>query len=58
MKRLFVTLCALLIGAGAARAEVNEIRFAQQFSMGYLQFNMMAHRKLLESTRRCSGSPN
>ena len=57
MKRLFVTLCALLIGAGAARAEVNEIRFAQQFSMGYLQFNMMAHRKLLEKHATLLGIP-
>ena len=58
MKRLFVALSALLIGVGAARAEVNEVRFAQQFSMGYLQFNMMAHRKLLEKHAALLGIPD
>ncbi len=34
--------------AAPAHAEVGEIRFTQQFSMGYLQFNVMKHRGLLE----------
>jgi NitT/TauT family transport system substrate-binding protein len=38
----------LFASAPHARAETNEIRLARQFSMGYLQFNMMEHRKLLE----------
>jgi len=39
-----IMLC-LLAPAGA---ENNEIRLAQQFSMGYLQLNVMAHEKLIE----------
>jgi NitT/TauT family transport system substrate-binding protein len=58
MKRLLGAFCALLMTAGAARAEVNEVRFAQQFSMGYLQFNMMAHRKLLEKHAALLGIPD
>ncbi len=34
------------LGPGAAQAQ--EIRLARQFSMGYLQFNVMEHDKLLE----------
>lgn len=48
----------LLLSAGAARAEVSEIRFAQQFSMGYLQFNVMAHQHLLEKHAAALGVPN
>jgi NitT/TauT family transport system substrate-binding protein len=40
--------CALLGFAAAAQAESNEIRLAEQFSMGYLQLNVMAHEKLIE----------
>src|SRR3954470_14493932 len=40
-----------------ARAEVNEVRFAQQFSMGYLQFNVMKHRNLLEQHAQRLGLP-
>jgi NitT/TauT family transport system substrate-binding protein len=58
MKRLLGAFCALLMTAGIARAEVNEVRFAQQFSMGYLQFNMMAHRKLLEKHAALLGIPD
>jgi NitT/TauT family transport system substrate-binding protein len=32
----------------AASAQAQEIRIARQFSMGYLQFNVMEHEKLLE----------
>ena len=38
----------LLGSAVAAQAETHEIRIAQQFSMGYLQLNVMAHEKLIE----------
>ena len=34
--------------AGPAAAQAPEIRFARQFSMGYLQFNLMEHHRLLE----------
>jgi NitT/TauT family transport system substrate-binding protein len=57
VKRIIGVVCALLLGAASARAEVNEVRFAQQFSMGYLQFNMMAHRKLLEKHAALLGIP-
>jgi NitT/TauT family transport system substrate-binding protein len=38
---------AALLAFTPADAEVSEIRFAQQFSMGYLQFNVMKHQDLL-----------
>src|SRR3954464_14730223 len=38
---------AAALAAGSASAE-REIRLARQFSMGYLQFNVMEHEKLLE----------
>jgi NitT/TauT family transport system substrate-binding protein len=46
-----LSLCvaaALSAALPNARAETNEIRLARQFSMGYLQFNVMEHHKLLE----------
>jgi len=44
---LFATALAGSPLSGAASAET-EIRIARQFSMGYLQFNVMEHEKLLE----------
>src|SRR4051794_27062242 len=41
---LAVVLAPLLAGGAAAQ----EVRIARQFSMGYLQFNVMEHEKLLE----------
>jgi len=38
---------AMVLFCVSARAEVSEVRFAQQFSMGYLQFNVMKHQNLL-----------
>src|SRR3954462_14558885 len=49
MKRFTAILLAALLAplfAGAAAAQ--EVRIARQFSMGYLQFNVMEHEKLLE----------
>src|SRR6187551_1133007 len=40
-------LLTAAVAAGPASAET-EIRLARQFSMGYLQFNVMEHEKLLE----------
>lgn len=57
MKRFLAAACALLLSTAGARAEVKEIRFAQQFSMGYLQYNVMAHRKLLEKHAALLGLP-
>jgi len=40
-----------------ATAEVPEIRFARQFSMGYLQFNLMEKHQLLEKHAKAAGLP-
>jgi NitT/TauT family transport system substrate-binding protein len=46
------TFSALIAAAAAAlfapAASAQEVRIARQFSMGYLQFNVMEHEKLLE----------
>ena len=49
-----IMLCLL----APARAENNEIRLAQQFSMGYLQLNVMAHEKLIEKHAAALGIPD
>src|SRR5262245_22061786 len=49
--------CAAAL-AGAATAQGPEIRFARQFSMGYLQFNLMEHHKLLEKHAKAAGIPD
>ncbi len=53
----FVVAAALALLCLPARAETGEIRFAQQFSMGYLQFNVMKHRDLLEKRLAAAGLP-
>jgi NitT/TauT family transport system substrate-binding protein len=40
-----------------ARADAPEVRFARQFSMGYLQFNIMENHKLLEKHAKALGIP-
>ena len=40
-----------------AAAQVAEIRIARQFSMGYLQFNVMEHHGLIEKHARARGLP-
>lgn len=55
------TIAALLaatLPAREASAEVNEVRFAQQFSMGYLQFNVMSRQHLLEKHAAALGIPD
>jgi hypothetical protein len=44
-------------GAAAAAAQAPEIRFARQFSMGYLQFNLMEKHQLLEKHAKAAGIP-
>src|SRR5215467_15130512 len=39
---------ALVTSFGFASAQAQEIRLARQYSMGYLQFNVMEHEKLIE----------
>jgi NitT/TauT family transport system substrate-binding protein len=49
MQRSFpalIAIAAATLFAGVASAQ--EVRIARQFSMGYLQFNVMEHEKLLE----------
>src|SRR6185437_2696880 len=41
-----------------ALAADNEIRLAQQFSMGYLQLNVMQHEKLIEKQAKALGIPD
>jgi len=52
-------LAGLLLAAlaTAAAAQAPEIRFARQFSMGYLQFNMMEKHQLLEKHAKAAGIP-
>ena len=60
MRRIIAALSfgvAALATAGPALAQVPEIRFARQFSMGYLQFNMMERHRLLEKHAKEAGIP-
>lgn len=41
---------------GAARAEVSEVRIAQQFGIGYLPLMYMEHNKLLEKHAKAAGA--
>jgi len=52
-------LAAVLAVAASlpAAAQVPEIRLARQFSMGYLQFNVMEHQQLIEKQARALGLP-
>jgi NitT/TauT family transport system substrate-binding protein len=48
---------ALAALASTALADVPEIRFARQFSMGYLQFNVMQRHGLVEKHAKAAGIP-
>jgi len=53
---LFATLGLVLAGAsGVVAAETQEIRFAKQTSMGYVQFNILERQKLLEKHAKALG---
>jgi len=43
---------------GGAAAETSEIRFAKQTSMGYVQFNILDQRKLIEKHAKAQGLPD
>jgi NitT/TauT family transport system substrate-binding protein len=47
----------LMLPADQAAAQAPEIRFARQFSMGYLQFNLMQRHQLVEKHARMAGIP-
>lgn len=60
----FARILTALVGAAAAyglissaAAEVPEIRLAQQFSIGYLQLNVMKHQNLIEKHAKALGIP-
>ena len=48
---------ALTVFAATSAAQVPEIRFARQFSMGYLQFNVMEKNQLVEKHAKAAGIP-
>ena len=51
MKRTGLILAAVSAASLiAAPARAQEVRIARQFSMGYLQFNVMEHDHLLETS--------
>jgi NitT/TauT family transport system substrate-binding protein len=50
-----LAVAMLGLSAATASAQVAEIRFARQFSMGYLQFNIMEHHQLLEKHAKAAG---
>ena len=54
--RVFASAAALF--AFLTPASAQEIRLAQQFSMGYLQLNVMEHQKLIEKHAAAFGLPN
>src|SRR5262245_13544288 len=53
----FAVVAALAAATTTAAAQVPEIRLARQFSMGYLQFNVMEHQQLIEKHARALGIP-
>ena len=48
MKRFSILLAVATLVGVPLSAQAQEIRIARQFSMGYLQFNVMEHERLLE----------
>jgi len=52
LSKMELTVCA-----ASAAAQVPGIRFARQFSMGYLQFNVMERHRLLEKHAKAAGIP-
>ena len=54
---VFMGASALSCLLAPAFAEVPEIRLARQFSMGYLQLNVMEHEKLIEKHAKLMGIP-
>ncbi len=55
-RALLAVLCGL--AAAVAHAEATTIRFARQTSMGYVQFNVLDHGKLIEKHAKALGLPD
>ena len=62
--RMTRAIAAILVAVGLhqaapdAAAQAPEVRFARQFSMGYLQFNLMEKHQLLEKHAKAAGVPD
>ena len=54
-RTLFAAIVLAALTAAPATAQVTEIRIARQFSMGYLQFNVMEHQQLIEKHAKALG---
>jgi NitT/TauT family transport system substrate-binding protein len=57
MKTFAWLSAALALLPVPARAEVPEVRIARQYSMGYLQFNVIEHEKLIQKHAALLGIP-
>jgi NitT/TauT family transport system substrate-binding protein len=55
--RALLAMAAALFLTLPAAAQVPEIRLAKQYSMGYLQLNVMEHQKLIEKHAKALGIP-
>jgi NitT/TauT family transport system substrate-binding protein len=55
--RSFLFGVAALLPVSICQAEVPEVRFARQFSMGYLQFNVIEHEQLIQKHAAALGIP-
>src|SRR3954447_26516933 len=55
MLRILETGALLLAACGAAHAEANQVRFARQLGLGYLQFYVMQDKKLVEAQAERAG---
>jgi NitT/TauT family transport system substrate-binding protein len=53
--RIVAALCAALVLAGAARAEMSEIKVAQQYGISYLPLMIMEEQKLIEKYAKAEG---
>ena len=56
--RGLIAAAAMFGLASSAFAQTPEIRLARQFSIGYLQLNVMEHQKLIEKHAAALGIPN
>jgi NitT/TauT family transport system substrate-binding protein len=56
-KTMLLALAGTALLAAPAFAEVPEIRLAQQFSIGYLQLNVIEHQHLIEKHAKAMGIP-
>ena len=58
MRLAAAAFAAALSLAATARAQTPEVRIARQFSMGYLQFNVIDHEHLIQKHAAALGIPD